>query len=514
MAPSRMAFACLAIIAGAAMLAHAQDEHPIYELHGSGTTNPSKYFWKVMDMMEEQAKVPLFMTYRAVGSSTGQKEFVGTAENGFESLNHFGAGDIPMTQARYDQATQGGKEVVHVPFLLGPIAVFHSVPSGELPTVGIQLDACLLSKIFSREIKTWDDPAIMAQNPTLNVPANTNIKVVHRTLGSSSTSGLTEYLATATKDNTDTTCVWLESNTGSTVEWNDDETFGVFGSGGMAEFLADNDYAIGYLDAGHGHSLNLEEIALQNKDGRYLKSTDADISATAAVALTENRIPATSTASFADVNLYDLPGTNSWPITLMSYFYIRKDLTGLGASGPLLKAFVEYVLSPTAQNMLPEFLFSKLPQQLLDMNAATLAALQLDPTAPTWDIEGSSTRPYDGAATYVLSEKRKSYAEVERDQLTRTITALQEQVVVLQTELVTVRERVVSNGSSSDDNVAIAALIVALFALFFGAVAVYKAFTSAPGGSGCAAAAPCAKPEVLATQYHVRLDEERGAASI
>lgn len=30
---------------------------------------------------QERARVPLFLTYRAVGSGTGQKEFVGNAAN-------------------------------------------------------------------------------------------------------------------------------------------------------------------------------------------------------------------------------------------------------------------------------------------------------------------------------------------------------------------------------------------------------------------------------------------------
>lgn len=34
-----------------------------------------------MKVMEERARVPLFLTYRAVGSGTGQKEFVGNAAN-------------------------------------------------------------------------------------------------------------------------------------------------------------------------------------------------------------------------------------------------------------------------------------------------------------------------------------------------------------------------------------------------------------------------------------------------
>ena len=171
-----------------------------YELHGSGTTNPSKFFWKVMDIMEERAKVPLFMTYRAVGSSTGQIEFTGTSANSYEPLNHFGSGDLPLTQDRYDEINANGSKVLHIPFLVGPIAVFHSVPAGELPAGGIELDACLLSKILRRVITTWDDPAIKALNPDLKVPAGQPIKVVHRNLGSSSTAGITEYLAKATKD--------------------------------------------------------------------------------------------------------------------------------------------------------------------------------------------------------------------------------------------------------------------------------------------------------------------------
>lgn len=40
-------------------------------------------FSKAMKMMEVRARVPLFLTYRAVGSSTGQKEFVGDAASMF-----------------------------------------------------------------------------------------------------------------------------------------------------------------------------------------------------------------------------------------------------------------------------------------------------------------------------------------------------------------------------------------------------------------------------------------------
>lgn len=231
-------------------------------LHGAGTTNPSKLFWNAMELITERSRLPLHLTYRAVGSSTGQKEFVGDT-NGYAALNHFGAGDIPMTKSRYDSLGANGRTMVHVPFALGGIGVFHSVPTSKL-----DLNGCLLARIFSLDITTWSHPDIRALNPTLSFSGP--IKVVHRVQGSSSTAGFTEYLAQ--------TCPasWT-LGTGSTIAW-PEGSFEAQGSGGMAAFISDaaNPGAIGYIDAGHGHSAGLEEVELQNKDGVYLTTKTAD----------------------------------------------------------------------------------------------------------------------------------------------------------------------------------------------------------------------------------------------
>ena len=69
-------------------------------VHGSGTTNPSKFFWKLMDTLEERSRIHLSMSYRAVGSGTGIKEFVG-ATNDYEPYSHFGSGDIVVPSEDY-----------------------------------------------------------------------------------------------------------------------------------------------------------------------------------------------------------------------------------------------------------------------------------------------------------------------------------------------------------------------------------------------------------------------------
>jgi ABC-type phosphate transport system substrate-binding protein len=392
------------------------------QLHGAGTTNPSKFFWKTMDLFEERAKVPLFMTYRAVGSSTGQAEFLG-ADNGNKPWNHFGSGDIPMKAANYQTLMDNGGNMVHIPFVMGAIAVFHSVPDTTASNP-IHLDACTLAKVFSRQIKTWDHADIKAINAGVALPS-AGIVVVHRKKGSSSTSGLTNYLKESCPEH------WT-LDAGSTITWPED-TVTAEGSGNMANTLATTQYAIGYLDAGHGHSEGFAEIALENFAKKYLTSDQAVIAdaGTQALAGATSVIPADPSSDWSSVELYDLPGDDTWPITLFSYFYIEKDLSKMDPrTAGLLKAFIEYTLSEEGQASLEGFSFSGVPSQVLTYNAATLNMVTWPKDMVTFDFElGSTTRAEDGAKPYCLSGKRKTYADVARDSMQKDIAALQVAVV-------------------------------------------------------------------------------------
>ena len=202
----------------------------VQSLHGAGTTNPSKLFWELLGLMTARARFPVHATYRAVGSSTGQKEFLG-ASNGNKALNHFGAGDIPMSADRYNAVVAASRTMVHVPFALGGIGVFHSAPVGG---ASVHLTACVLAKIFSAQITTWDHDDIKALNADVTLPS-LPIKVVHRVKGSSSTAGFTAYmLATCPAD-------WT-LGTGSTITW-PAGTFEGQGSDGMSTFIEENEGA-------------------------------------------------------------------------------------------------------------------------------------------------------------------------------------------------------------------------------------------------------------------------------
>lgn len=412
----------LAVLGTVAASGDHEEEHEI-NLHGSGTTNPSKYFWKVMGRFEEEARDHLHLTYRAVGSSTGMYEFAGEGNNNV-SFTDFGAGDIPMTQARYNQVTQGGaRQMVHIPFVIGGIAIFHNVPSEYLGGASLHLTPCVLAKIFLGTITDWNHADITSLNPSMALPASgTAIKLGHRTYGSSSTSGVTEYASGACPS------VWGSNATGSTITWPAGAT-AVLGSDGMASHIQNNQFSLGYIDAGHGHDLNLPEISLRNADGVYLTSREADIGNAATQAIAAGVLPTTGDLSFANVNLYNQNGSTTWPITMMSYMYVNKDLKPLGQSGLLLKAFIDYVLSDDGQTLAQEFSFVKVPEAIRAYNNITLSTLMLNSTATPYTFERKSvTQKGSGAGEYVISAKRQNFGEYERGLLQTQITALSSRI--------------------------------------------------------------------------------------
>jgi len=174
-----------AIWAGTAMspLVVVNAETPTLSIHGSGTTNPSKCYWHVMDLIEARAKLPMHMTYRAIGSSGGQAEFSQTPP-----ITAFGSGDIPLKKEFWDAFQAEGTTVLQLPVFVSAVSFFHSIP--DTPT--LNLKACTLAKIFTRAITDWSDPEIVDDNPDLVIPSGgLPIRVARRIDGSSSTSGIT-----------------------------------------------------------------------------------------------------------------------------------------------------------------------------------------------------------------------------------------------------------------------------------------------------------------------------------
>jgi len=461
----------------------SMNDYGIVPLHGSGTTNPKNMFAKAMKLMEHRARVPLLLTYRAVGSSTGQKEFVGNAASGFKSYNHFGAGDIPMSETNY-QTLMGrvpAEEMVHLPFALGAIGIFHSIPAGDLGNAELKLDTCTLAKIFSGLITEWDHADIVAQNPGMSVPAGTKIQVGHRTLGSSSTGGLAGYLSKKCSSSE-----WL-LGTGSKLGWPDDkDNFkAVQGSPGMQAHIKDTPYSLGYLDAGHGHDFGFGEVALTNKDGqtRTSKASIAlgGVASAGAEGVKANAFPASASADWSDVNLYDMPGANTWPIVLVSYMYVKKSQASTNPkTAAALKAFISVIIN-NQESLCEEFGFTAPSEALRNLAVAAASTIVYPAGMQEFTFE-TDTQAYDGMKTNVISKKRHSFDDYERSVMKSDIASMK--AAGAGGAGVQGTSGAVS-GSSSDGGspvalaMSVVALVVSLLSVCLGAFAFMKR-----GGSG------------------------------
>eukprot|EP00808_Paulinella_micropora_P010182 g72602.t1 len=293
-------------------------------LAGSGTTNPSRLIWKQQNLLMDRAFGNIKMSYRAVGSGTGQKEMI-------DGVTDFGCSEIPMSTT---QQAQVGGEMLTIPFVLGSVSVFHSVPN----LLGKQLNmtADVLADIFQLNITYWDASPIQALNPDQVFP-HEPIKVFHRLLGSSSTFLLSQYLAFASTK-------WV-LGVGSVLNWHPNAT-SVLGSAEMSSMLYTTPYSIGYLDTGFANDPYLQEIKLRNKAGNFVSSRNLDGVQAAANMAAENLPKANE--SWANVNLVNQDGPITWPMTTFSYFLVRRDLS-LKNNSALIKAQLDFALSKDGQ---------------------------------------------------------------------------------------------------------------------------------------------------------------------
>ena len=131
-----------------------------------------------------------------------------------------------------------------------------------------------IAKIFQRDIKKWNDPAIAADNPGAKLP-DTDIVVALRSDGSGTTENFTKYLDAAS-----TGGVTWKLKSGSTVEWPADTQAGS-GNGGVAQIVKSTKGAIGYVDLSDAKASGLKYASVQ-EPGRQVHRADGLEAASAA----------------------------------------------------------------------------------------------------------------------------------------------------------------------------------------------------------------------------------------
>ena len=307
-------------MAGVALVALGAGAANAASLTGAGGTAifPVLQVW----VQKYQAKGGDQVNYQAIGSGGGISQIKAKTVD-------FANSDKPLMH----------DEIAKNNLVQFPQVVISIVPVVHLPGISagqMVLNGDVLSKIYLGQIKKWNDPAIKALNPKVNLP-NMAILTVHRSDGSGTTFNFTNYLGKVNPE-------WHSKIGADTaVSW----PGGVGGKGnaGVAASVAQLVGSIGYVEYAYAKQSSLVYTDMINAAGQRVKPTMEAFQSAAA------------NADFSKVQdfyliLTNQPGAKSWPITAATYMLMRSDYPA--AKNKAVLQFLDYALhdgAPDAEKL-------------------------------------------------------------------------------------------------------------------------------------------------------------------
>ncbi|WP_430538807.1 phosphate ABC transporter substrate-binding protein PstS [Lysobacter capsici] len=234
------------------------------------------------------------VNYQSIGSGGGIAQIKAATVD-------FGSSDAPL---KPDELAKFG--LAQFPSVIGGVVPVLNVPG--VASGAMKLDGETLANIFLGKITMWNDPAIVALNGGVPLPAK-KITVVHRSDGSGTTFNFVNYLSKVSGE-------WKSSvGEGTAVKW----PIGIGGKGneGVAAYVKQIQGGIGYVELSYALQNKMAYSRLKNADGKYVLPTDETFAAAAA------------SAQWADAKDFYLvmtnaPGENSWPITATNFILMYK----------------------------------------------------------------------------------------------------------------------------------------------------------------------------------------------
>ncbi|MFC4553749.1 phosphate ABC transporter substrate-binding protein PstS [Georgenia faecalis] len=174
----------------------------------------------------------VLLSYDPTGSGAGREMFITGAVD-------FAGSDAAFDEEELEEAVGRclGGDVLELPLYISPIAIAYHLPG--LDVDHLNLEAEVVAAMFDGQIERWDDPAIAATNPGVDLP-DLPVVPVNRSDDSGTTENFTEYLAAAggeawPYEPSDT---WPRSGTQSGAQ-----------NAGVVSTLEGAEGTIGYVDA-------------------------------------------------------------------------------------------------------------------------------------------------------------------------------------------------------------------------------------------------------------------------
>jgi phosphate transport system substrate-binding protein len=316
-------------------------------LTGAGATFPAPIYQKWFNDYQSVGNVEI--NYQPIGSGGGIKNVTdGTVD--------FGASDGPMTDDQIKAfKDKHGSGILHFPTVLGA-----DVPSYNIPGVSQELNFTpeVLAGIFLGKITTWNDPAIVKDNPSAKLPAQ-KIIVAHRSDGSGTTYCWTDYLSKVSPE-------WA-SKVGKNTSVNWPVGIGGKGNDAVAAIIKQQPGAIGYVELIFAVKNHLAYGKVKNKAGNFVKADLQSVSA--AAASVANSMP----ADFR-VSITDPPGPSAYPISTFTWLLVPEKISDSEKQKAVV-GFLKWAITK-GQNEVESLEYAKLPAGVVAKEQKAIALIK------------------------------------------------------------------------------------------------------------------------------------------
>ncbi len=298
------------------------------QINGAGATFPLPVYTEWI-FAYQYVDPSVAINYQGIGSGGGKKAIVdGTVD--------FAGSDSLVTDDEYT----AGKDLQMYPMLAGAVVpVFNIDGYDAAADAPLVLDRETLANIYLGTVTKWNDPAIVALNPSLAAKLpDATITAVHRSDGSGTTEIFTRALAsfsTAWKDGV---------GAGSSVEWPVDKAgngIGGKGNQGVAGSVQNTPNSLGYVELSYAVANKMPFAQMVNKAGKTVTADDKSL----ASAMTD------FAGAFSDkltAVIVDGEGEGTWPISGYTYLVLHTtSMTNCQVAEKLL-AYVDWSLTDSA----------------------------------------------------------------------------------------------------------------------------------------------------------------------
>ncbi len=194
------------------------------------------------------------LAYNPTGSGAGVDQFLAKQVD-------FAGSDSALKDDQVAKAADrcGGGEAWNLPLVFGPVAMAFNVEGADKLVV----NGDVLAKIFSGQIKKWNDPAIAGLNSGATLP-DADIKPIYRSDSSGTTDNFQKYLGAAAPQ------AWTK---GAGKEFQGGAGEGAQKSAGVVQAIQATPGSIGYVEKGFAQQAGLK-VAQIDSGGGAVELTD------------------------------------------------------------------------------------------------------------------------------------------------------------------------------------------------------------------------------------------------